>query len=183
MNSFEKFKDHINFQQTLLTEKQCKNLYTSVIISENWHEIFSDIHQSDIPRRIKSKAETFLKNENRYDQEHLQNISQLIEDLSFQDSDLNTCKKNLCSKSRSIDEFIKNIENMCYGSLEKLNGEDIAKMFLSLAVGGNDLFEKNSQKLRYKERKAISQYYKSFPIQADPVSIAAILSLSKQVND
>lgn len=179
MTSLEKFKSHICFDQTLLSEKQCKNLYTSVVISSDWNDVFEGIHQAPLPRRLKDKVGVFMKEDTRYGDEHLKKINEIISEMNFEDMDIRSCKEKMSSKSEKLQVFINNLETMCSQSIEKLTGEDVSKMYLSLVVGGTDLFEKSSPKLRYKERKAIAKHYKTHQIEHDPNAISTILSFVK----
>jgi hypothetical protein len=177
MSSYESFKQHIGFDKTLLSDKQCKALYSSVVISSNWNEIYQTVSQTTpLPTRLQNKISSFLKDDTRFEKEHMEKIGELIKGLRFENMDAQTCKKTVCSKSKSLTEFANNIESLCSQSMPKMTGQDMAKMYLSLVIGGPVMFENNSETLRYKERKAMSQTYKKSPIVHDPLSISSILS-------
>jgi hypothetical protein len=179
MASIEAFKKHIDFERTFLSDEQCKSLYASVVISSDWQSIFQGVDATNLPVRLENKISSFLDEKSRYGTEHKATISELIQAASFQPMDIEACKKYCCSKSQTLNDFIGKLELYCSQTVPTLTGEDVSKMYLCLAVGGPDMFAKNSQKLRYKERKAMVQYYSTNPIEQDNTAISTVLSLVK----
>lgn len=178
MFTLSDFNEAINAKHTPLLESECKLIYDTVILSNNWESVYESITGKKIENRLlKKKIQNFAAQVYQNPEERVKFMKSHLGNVKVKDMDYEQSKKELCT-GKGLASFVRSLEENCSQSLPRLRSNDIVTMYLALAAGGPNLLKEKSENLRFKDRNKLIEVYSSEKIKHDVESIQTIISSS-----